>query len=362
MRPLDPCYRRAAPGERPAFVSGAPLTGARTPGVYALSMHARLRSAVLLLALAPVAPPTPASAQEVKLAYKWTQGETARYRMLQQTTSTIGGLPGGSPDVTVEQETDQVFRATVESVAPDGTTVLREVMESMRMKVESPMGKIAFDSASKSAPSGNPAEAAIANVFSALIGESFLVTLAPTGAVQKVDGFSRIMENVLKKMPPGAAGPMFEGIKASLNDDAIKNMFAQSFMQFPDRALKAGETWETRLTVPNPVLGGILTTSTSTLTAVDQAGGAQIAKIATKLAIARDPSAPPPPGPMGMKTDLQPSSGDGEVLFDVGKGRLQRGLTRLTIPMTMTGTGPDGAAINMQTNARTTLTLELIEK
>ena len=30
--------------------------------------------------------------------------------------------------------------------------------------------------------------------------------------------------------------------------------------------------------------------------------------------------------------------------------------------MTMAGTGPDGSAVNMQTNAKTTLTLELIEK
>ena len=65
---------------------------------------------------------------------------------------------------------------------------------------------------------------------------------------------------------------------------------------------------------------------------------------------------------MGMKTDSQPAGGDGELQFDVGKGRIQRGVTRLTIPMTMAGTGPDGSAVNMQTNAKTTLTLELIEK
>lgn len=326
-------------------------------------MTARCRSAVVVLAAFAVVAGAPAAfAQEIKLAYKWTAGETIRYRMLQQTTSTISGLPGGSPDVNVEQLTDQVFRTTVESVAPDGTTVLREVIESMRMNVASPMGKIAFDSASKAAPSANPAEAAMANVFSALIGESFLVTLSATGVVQKVEGFSRVIDNILKKMPPGAAGPMFEGMKAGLNDDAIKNMFAQSFAQFPDRAVKPGDTWENTLTVPNPVLGAILTTSTSRLAAVDQTGGAQIATIATALKIERDPAAAPVAGPMGMKTDLQPSSGDGELLFDVAKGRVQRGVTHLTIPMTMTGTGPDGSAVNMQTNAKTTLTLELIEK
>ncbi|HET7216707.1 MAG TPA: DUF6263 family protein [Vicinamibacterales bacterium] len=326
-------------------------------------MHSRFWTAApIFIALAVAASPLAAVRQDVKLAYKWTAGETTRYRLLQQTSSTISGLPGGSPDVNVEQLTDQVFRTTVESVAPDGTTVLREVIESMRMNVESPMGKIAFDSSKKDIGSNNPAETAMANVFSALIGESFLVTLTPTGIVRNVEGFSRVMDNVLKKMPPGAAGPMFEGMKAGLNDEAIKNMFAQSFAQFPDRAVKPGDTWENKLSVPNPVLGGIVTTSTSTLASVDQAGGAQVAKIATKLKIERDPSAAPVAGPMGMKTDLQPSSGDGELLFDVSKGRVQRGTTHLTIPMTMSGTGPDGTAVTMQTNAKTTLTMELIEK
>lgn len=326
-------------------------------------MAARVRSvAAHLSALALIASASAASAQDIRLTYKWTTGETIRYRMLQQTTSTISGLPGGSPDVTVEQLADQVFRATVERVAPDGTTVLREVIESIRMNVESPMGKIAFDSASGKAPVGNPAEVALSNVFAALVGESFLVTLSPTGAVQKVDGFSRVMDTILAKMPPGGAGPMFEGMKAGLNDDAIRNLFAQSFPQFPDRAVKPGESWENTLAVPNPVLGGILTTSTSSLAGVEQSGGARLARITRKLKIERNPAAAPAAGPMGLKTDLQPSSGDGELLFDVEKGRVRRGVTQLTIPMTMTGTGPDGAAVNMRTNAKTTLTLELLEK
>ena len=178
------------------------------------------------------------------------------------------------------------------------------------MNVESPMGKIAFDSANKGAPSTNPAEAALANVLAALIGQSFLVTVSPTGTVQKVDGFSRVMETILAKMPSGAAGPIFEGMKAGLNDDAIKNMFAQSF-PLPDRAVKSGETWENKLAVPNPVVGGILTTLTSTLAGLDQSGGAQVAKITTSLKIERDPAAAlAAAAPMGMKTDLQPAGGD----------------------------------------------------
>ena len=41
--------------------------------------------------------------------------------------------------------------------------------------------------------------------------------------------------------------------------------------------------------MPNPVVGGILTTLTSTLAGLDQSGGAQVAKITTSLKIERDP-------------------------------------------------------------------------
>ena len=232
--------------------------------------------------------------------------------------------------MTVEQLTDQVFRATVESVAADGSTVLRETIESMRMNVESPMGRLRSTARTR-APSTNPAEAALANVLAALIGQSFLVTVSPTGTVQKVDGFSRVMETILAKMPSGAAGPIFEGMKAGLNDDAIKNMFAQYFRSFRPRR-QVGRDMENKLAVPNPVVGGILTTLTSTLAGLDQSGGAQVAKITTSLKIERDLAAALAAAPMGMKTDSQPAGGDGELQFDVGKGAYSAASPGLRFP------------------------------
>jgi Family of unknown function (DUF6263) len=316
---------------------------------------------LLTLAVAGV-PSLGALRQEVKLTYKWTKGEAIRYRMVQQTTSTLSGLPGGMPDVTVEQVTDQVFRTTVESVAPDGSTILQQVIESVRMDVNSPMAKIRFDS-TKPAPTTNPAEEAIKNVFSAMIGESFTITLTPSGTVQKVEGFTRVMDKVFKSLPSNpAADAMLEGMKAGLTDDAIKSMFSQGFVEFPDRSLKQGDTWETKVSVPNPVLGQLTTTSSSTLASVEAGSGAQMAKIATKLKVEKDTAAPPVAGPMGMTAELKDGSGDAEVLFDVAKGRVQRGTTRLSMPMTLSGPRPDGSAISMQTNAKTVLTIELIEK
>ena len=43
----------------------------------------------------------------------------------------------------------QVFRTIVEDVAADGTATLSLVIESVRMEIDSPLGKSVFDSSSK---------------------------------------------------------------------------------------------------------------------------------------------------------------------------------------------------------------------
>ena len=55
------------------------------------------------------------------------------------------------------------------------------------------------------------------------------------------------------------------------------------------------------------------------------------------------------------------SSGEGEVIFDLVNGRLHRSTTRTTMPMTMSGPGPDGNAMRLQTLAKSTITVELLQ-
>ena len=62
-----------------------------------------------------------------------------------------------------------------------------------------------------------------------------------------------------------------------------------------------------------------------------------------------------------MKLDVGESTGDGEQGFDVATGLLRSSVVRQTIPMTMSGTGPDGTALNMQTQVKSTTTTELVK-
>ena len=56
------------------------------------------------------------------------------------------------------------------------------------------------------------------------------------------------------------------------------------------------------------------------------------------------------------------SKSDGEILFDVTKGRVQKTTLKSQIPMTMSMQGPDGTPITIQSVAKSTVTLELLEK
>lgn len=298
--------------------------------------------------------------QDVTLRYRWTKGQEVRHRFVQQSTATVSGLPGGLGEMTVETSTSQVLRTMVDDVAADGTATLRYVYESVRWEMKSPMGAMSYDTAANDPPTANPMTGMMKEMLSGLIGESFVIVMSPNGQVQKVDGMSRIMEKMFKSLPPDpSTAAMFEGLKSSFSDDGMRGAFAQSYSQFPDQPLKPGNTWDNQWTMTNPMIGRLTTTTVSTLKAVEANGDDRVARIATNLTIKPDQKTGAT-NPMGLQMQLGESSGEGELIFDVVQGQLRRSTTRTTMPMTMSGPGPDGNAMNMQTLAKSTITVETL--
>lgn len=308
-----------------------------------------------------VAPTVLAFRQDVKFAYQWKKGETIKYRVTQKSTTLLSGLPGGMGDLTIDQSTTQTLSSTVEDVAADSTVTLRQVVESMKMEMNSPIMTMAFDSAAPEASTG-PGGTVLKDVFSQMIGQPYTLVMAPTGEVKKVEGISRLAEKVFKSVAPDPAmAGMLDGIKANMTDDAMRTMFAQSFAQFPDKPVKVGDSWDLQVTASNPMLGTLITSIKATLKSVDADAAGRVARIATTVAVKRDTSKPVPPNPMGMTLNVGEANGEGEQVFDVALGQLRSSTVTLTIPMTMSGTGPDGSALNMQTQVKSTTTTELVK-
>jgi len=290
----------------------------------------------------------------VTLRYHWTKGDTLTYRLTTQIDSNVSGTPAG--DMRINQTMTQVIKIAAEDVAPDGTATLRQTFESIKMDMESPMGHATYDTAAPSA-SQSPMAQAMGQVFGAMVGETITIVQAPDGTVSKVEGASRIVDKMTKAVPEDmAAAGILQGLKAMLSEDALKSTIEQSFSKLPPGPVKPGDTWKGQLAMGNPMIGKIAGAMDFTLKSVDDG----TARIGVAMTLKQESA--PQGGVMGMTMNLHDARGEGEILFDVGKGRIQKSTMKSVLPTTITGTAPDGTQLAMQNMTTTTVTMELVDK
>jgi hypothetical protein len=146
--------------------------------------------------------------------------------------------------------------------------------------------------------------AMFAPAMEAMTAGSFRFKLSPLGEVSDVE-FSEELKQVIANGPGGEAGAA----------EHFKSMVSQVALVLPERSLEAGDTWKTVNTASNPA-GGVQTIETTyTYDGTREADGATLAVIKPSLNMEMGDN------PMAeMKTKQQKT--DGEVLFDVGAGRL----------------------------------------
>jgi hypothetical protein len=298
--------------------------------------------------------------QDVTLRYRWGKGDTVRYRLTQNSTSLLSGLPGGG-ELTIEQKAIQTIKGVTKDIAADGTATIEQTIEAVRMEMTGPMGTVAYDSDKKDAAGGNPLDATMKQIFTPMVGASFTLVMAPTGTIQRVEGVTGLAAKMFANLPedPQTAG-LFAGLRAGVSDDAVKAQFAQAFNELPQKAIKPGDSWKISFTVPNPAVGTMTTSIDATLQAIEGSGADQVAKFATKVKVTQDPNGKGMM-PMGFTAKLTDATGDGDILFDVAKGQMRRSVQRMAISMNMSGTAPDGTVLNMMNNVKSTATVEIVQ-
>ena len=314
------------------------------------------RSTSLIAFLLLLASAAPARAQAIPLRYMWTQGDVLTYKMVVRTTSNISGGPQGNG--TVDQTMSQTLKVSVSAVAPDGTPILRQSIEAVAVEITTPMGKMAYDSAKPPGADADPRVQSMAKTFGGLVGEALSVTVASNGTVRRIDGAQRIIDKIVKDLPRDPmAGGMAQNIKQMFSEDALRTSLEQSFSRLPEGPVKPGDTWTSQQSLGADAIGKITGTSTFTLKAIEGTGDAAVARIGVTLTLKQD--VPPGTGSMSMK--LGNAKGEGELLFHISKGRVERNSMRSEMPSTITMRGPDGATITMQNDTKTTMTMELVK-
>jgi hypothetical protein len=88
-------------------------------------------------------------------------------------------------------------------------------------------------------------------MFSIIKGKSFTMQVNEKGEVVSVSGFDKIGEAVVSEMNlPDQMKPMMrQNFQKQFNDDAVKQMFSQSFNALPNKHVKVGDSWTTRAQV-----------------------------------------------------------------------------------------------------------------
>jgi hypothetical protein len=303
-------------------------------------------------------------AQDVTLRYKWTKGDVVRYRLTMQQTGSVVSLPqafaalGALQGISIDQKTTQTIRIDVDDVSADGTITLREVVEAVRFERNIPAiggatGKAVFDTANGDKAS-TPDQMAVASV----VGEPITILMSSNGAVQKVDGMSRVLDKLAETFPSNVSGQL-NALKESLNDQTMAAFM--TLAQFPERALKSGDTWDRERNVSMPMIGKLTTSETFTFQGVED----NVAHIKLNTKGKQDSVSPLSLPSASMQIHLEDSSGEGDSFFDVAKGRMQRSNSSTTGTMTMNmavslpnGDGnPQNLSITMKTTSSTLMEL-----
>ena len=239
------------------------------------------------------------------LVWKFEPGLVNRYQMNQKIDMAMDMGKGGE----VKSSVDQVINMswTVEKVNDDGSAVLKQRIDRMRMKMGLPGGQppAEIDSASKEPPAGQAAM--LAPLLKAMTADAFTVYMKPSGEITEVE-VPKTMLDALASMP----GAAMMGEMATA--DGFKNLVKQASFAIPEK-LEAGAEWTTKMEMKNPMTGPIIVETTYKYEGPREVDGKQfeVFKPSIKLSYGEGGA---------TKIEMGEQSSEGEILFDREEGRL----------------------------------------
>lgn len=273
----------------------------------------------------------PASAQTT-LRYKFKQGEKLEYAIENKMSMRLDIGGGKDLEMGVHQTMDMAWN--VLSVDSDGKAKINQKLTRMQFSMDTPMGKVEYDSKTGKLPEGQVGEA-IGPIFQALSGLEVTLTMDPRGEISEV----KIPEKLLKMLK----APQLPGVGEMFTEDGLKRMMGQSVLPLPMEAVGKGKTWNQTLKF-KAAFGEMKMDNTYTYEGPVQKGGKRLEQIAMKpnLSIQADPNVP------GMK--LKSGEGKGIAYFDAESGKVVE--MSMTQNMTLEA---GGQSIRMSQNVVTKL-------
>lgn len=203
----------------------------------------------------PVAPAVPetqeTAAEKIDLKLNLQQGQKFETKISidQKIAQTLMGQ---------EQKTNQKMSfgiiSEVLAVDPNGAIALKTMYNQVKFKMDGPMGQIEYDSNSNNIPTdiNNPQAKMMADMWSAMVGESFIMDITPRCNIIGVRDFDKMWERMMEKMAgddPNLAQMMKKMMKNFVSEDTLKETGGDTMIKFLDEPVAIGDLWHDAINI-----------------------------------------------------------------------------------------------------------------
>lgn len=221
--------------------------------------------------------PAAASTDGAKALFRWKfkPGEKLVWNMDQsvEMSMIVGKMP-----ITTTMDYEFSMSWAINEVSPEGDAQCSLAIDQIVMRMKIAEQEIVFNTNNKDAKPEGPLAAA-ADVFYALVGLTYDLTMTPRGEVKAVD-FNDAAREKLKKLQ---ANPAMGQLAQMFSAEGLKQMIGQASSMFPEEEVAVGQTWEIAQEVKNPLLGSQKTTAKMKYEGVEDVEGRPLDKISVDM-------------------------------------------------------------------------------
>ncbi|HEU4753320.1 MAG TPA: DUF6263 family protein [Armatimonadota bacterium] len=268
---------------------------------------------------------------QVKLERKRPEGPV----VTRATTKMHQVLTIAGQNVETNVEAEERTRATASKPAADGSIRVEEKTESVKLNLDTPAGKLEFDSTKPAASKNeNPMLDAIQNAMKARVGKSYTYVFGPDGKVKAVEGTEKVIQS--------APGDVQEILKQELDPERLKRRLNQDLALLPEKAVNKGDRWQRTVTMDIGAGQTLTFTEYLEYQGTVEKDGKTLDKISVYTGEVKYDLDPNSPLPVKVThSDLKIDSSSGTVLFDRESGQIveNSGAVRIVGPMTFSVNG-----------------------
>lgn len=248
------------------------------------------------------------------LRWKFKEGETLHYRMVQDTQIRMKAN-GMDNKNSIAQTIDMTW--VIDAVDDQGVASMTQTIDRMRMKILTAQGTIHVDSAGGKLP--DALAPSLEPVFKTLVGAKFTLKMSPEGKITDVVVPKSAVE-ALEKTPE---------LGSLLSADSLKEMTEQASIPLPGKVVEQGATW-----TDAKDLAGVKLEMVYTFVGPETVDGKTFDKVSTHADLKLDL-----PQTEGLKSEMEKGEMNGTLLFDTATGKVVSSTGKQDLIISISGMG-----------------------